>query len=182
MLVRHRDFYWATAALWASAWVIRYGRTFYHSALGLPATVDVLDSDTVRLSVRAPPRFRWTPGQHVFVRVLAGAGVHALTSHPFTIANVPAADSSSAQNTVELVFRVHDGTTRVLAGLKRTSILLDGPYGGLPEPFYSFDRACLLAGGSGAGARAACTAWWQRWSGCWEPGGAGGWAGARAEG
>jgi NAD(P)H-flavin reductase len=112
--------------------------------------------------VRAPRRFAWAPGQHVFVRFL-GLGLHALSSHPFTVSSLHAAGAGGenttegeGENTVELVLRVHGGITRALAAKAAgrpawaTRVVLDGPYGGLHAPLRAFERVYLLAGGSGA--------------------------------
>ena len=179
-------FIFGTAAAWALAWLIRFARSIYNSGFtGLPATLDVLSApelDTlpapqpdiantglVRVRINAPRRVRAAPGQHVFLRFL-GAGVHSLTSHPFTIASVRDAEGSATRDAdkadardvegadkreLEVVFRVHGGTTAALAaraagkvGLSMR-VLVDGPYGGVPVTLAAYDRVLLLAGGSG---------------------------------
>ncbi|KAL1716034.1 hypothetical protein EV715DRAFT_275354 [Schizophyllum commune] len=128
---------------------------------------DIPNTGLVRVRIHAPRRVRAAPGQHVFLRFL-GAGVHSLTSHPFTIAGVRDAEGSatrdadkadsrdgSATRELEVVFRVHGGTTAALAaraagkvGLSMR-VLVDGPYGGVPVTLAAYDRVLLLAGGSG---------------------------------
>jgi hypothetical protein len=44
----------------------------------------------------------WTPGQHVFVR-FATLGMHALTSHPFTICSLPAAADAKKEKKMEML-------------------------------------------------------------------------------
>ena len=126
--------------------------------LGLPVTIEQLaDVSLVRATIRVPARFRWTAGQHVFLRFLGAPGLHALSSHPFTVANAPAPASAltdGAQD-VDVVFRVRGGITRALQAMAHngkvpTRVLLDGPYGGIPVSLRAFDRVYLLAGGSGA--------------------------------
>ena len=184
---QHRDYFFGTAAAWALAWLIRFARSIYNSGFtGLPATLDVLSEpqldipDTspvrghntglVRVRINAPRRVRAAPGQHVFLRFL-GAGAHSLTSHPFTIAGVRDAESSGARDAegsdvreLEVVFRVHGGTTTALAaraagkvGLSMR-VLVDGPYGGIPVTLAAYDRVLLLAGGSGKHGRASRSA------------------------
>ncbi|KAJ7116706.1 FAD-binding domain-containing protein [Mycena epipterygia] len=146
------DYFWATAAIYGLAWLLRVARTLYTTGLGLSATAESAGPDLIKLSVRVPARFKWAPGQHVFVRVL-GLGAHALTSHPFTISSLHAA---GAQNTAELVLRAHGGLTRALARKVggtpgwTTRVVLDGPYGGLHVPLAAYERVYLLAGGTGA--------------------------------
>ncbi|KAL1682848.1 hypothetical protein EV122DRAFT_286780 [Schizophyllum commune] len=185
------DYFFGTAAAWALAWLLRFARSIYNSGVtGLPATLDVLsepqpdvfsepqpntsplrvpNTGLVRVRINASRRVRAAPGQHVFLRFL-GAGVHSLTSHPFTIAGVrdawgsgtrdaDKADSRDAEGAdkreLEVVFRVHGGTTAALAaraagkvGLSMR-VLVDGPYGGVPVTLAAYDRVLLLAGGSG---------------------------------
>ncbi|KAJ7082896.1 FAD-binding domain-containing protein [Mycena belliarum] len=145
------DYFWATAAIYAVAWLARVFRTLYTTGLGLPATVESVGPALIKITVAAPSRFKWAPGQHVFVRVL-GLGVHALTSHPFTVSSLRGPDAQS----VELVMRVRGGLTRALAGRAAgkaawaTRVVLDGPYGGLHVPLAKYERVFLLAGGTGA--------------------------------
>ncbi|KAL1733764.1 ferric reductase NAD binding domain-containing protein [Schizophyllum commune] len=165
------DYFFGTAAAWALAWLIRFARSIYNSGFtGLPATLDVLSApepdtlstpqpDTtntglVRVRINASHRVRPAAGQHVFLRFL-GAGVHSLTSHPFTIAGNSDTRDGSATRELEVVFRVHGGTTAALAaraagkvGLSMR-VLVDGPYGGVPVTLAPYDRVLLLAGGSG---------------------------------
>jgi hypothetical protein len=99
---------------------------------------------------------KWAPGQHVFVRVL-GLGVHALTSHPFTISSLHTSSGGEGKEEaeLELVMRVHGGLTRALArrvagkAAWATRVVVDGPYGGLHVPLQAYERVYLLAGGSG---------------------------------
>ncbi|KAJ6463186.1 FAD-binding domain-containing protein [Mycena vulgaris] len=144
------DYFWATAAIYGLAWLSRVVRTLYTTGLGLPATVESVGPNLVKLTVRTPARFTWAPGQHVFVRIL-GLGAHALTSHPFTVSSL------RASGAVELVLRVHGGLTRALAARAAaapagwaTRVVLDGPYGGLHVPLAAYERVYLLAGGTGA--------------------------------
>ncbi|KAJ7606729.1 FAD-binding domain-containing protein [Mycena polygramma] len=146
------DYFWATLALYGLAWLARAARTLYTTRLGLPATIEFAGPDLLKISIRVPKRFKWTPGQHVFVRIL-GSGVHALTSHPFTVSSL---HTRGKENTVELVLRVHGGLTRALAARVAgkaawsTRVVVDGPYGGLHVPLKAYERVYLLAGGSGA--------------------------------
>ncbi|KAK7032692.1 ferric-chelate reductase [Favolaschia claudopus] len=147
------DYFWATLAVYALAWLARVLRTLYTTGFGLPATVESVGPDLIKISIRVPSRFKWAPGQHVFIRVL-GLGVHALTSHPFTVSSLRA--DGAAENTAELVMRVHRGLTSILANRVvgraawTTRVVVDGPYGGLHVPLKAYERVYLLAGGSGA--------------------------------
>ncbi|KAJ6577925.1 FAD-binding domain-containing protein [Mycena capillaripes] len=146
------DYFWATLAIYGLAWLSRVARTLYTTGFGLPATIESAGPDLIKLSVRVPARFKWAPGQHVFVRVM-GLGVHALTSHPFTVSSL---HTRGAENTAELVMRVHGGLTHALAqrvagkAAWTSRVVVDGPYGGLHVPLKVYERVYLLAGGSGA--------------------------------
>lgn len=72
-------------------------------------------------------------------------------SHPFTIAST--ANPDHQHHTLSLRVKTRDGITRQLA--KRagrdgnTSVVVEGPYGGLEERLSSFDDVLLVAGGVG---------------------------------
>ena len=107
-----------------------------------------------------PTKVAWRPGQHFFIRFL-NFGIHAASSHPFTVANLPdmVVDSenskSSGGRVMEVYARVHGGITARLAAvaqsgaLKTSRVLLDGPYGGFEGNLKAYDRVFLLGGGSG---------------------------------
>jgi NAD(P)H-flavin reductase len=147
----YRDYFWATLAIYGLAWFSRVVRALYTTGFGLPATIESVGPDLIKLSVRVPSRFKWSPGQHVFVRIL-GLGAHALTSHPFTVSSL---HTRGAENTAELVMRVHRGLTGALAqrvagkAAWTSRVVVDGPYGGLHVPLKAYERVYLLAGGSG---------------------------------
>ncbi|KAJ7503365.1 hypothetical protein B0H11DRAFT_582059 [Mycena galericulata] len=148
------DYFWATAAIYALAWLSRVLRTLWITGFGLPATVDTAGPGLLKIAIRVPvARFRWAPGQHIFIRVF-GLGAHVLTSHPFTVGSLPTAGAT--ENTAELVLRVHGGLTRALAHRVAgkagwaTCVVVDGPYGGLHVPLKAYERVYLLAGGTGA--------------------------------
>ncbi|GJE95644.1 ferric reductase family protein [Phanerochaete sordida] len=148
------DYFWAALAIYCTAWLIQLFRTLYNSAFGLPYTLEQLsDPHLVQLTIAAPARFRWAPGQHVFVRILAAPSLLPFSTHPFTIANVPA-EARGDTHDVQLVFRVRRGLTKALQELALSSprgrLFLDGPYGGLPVSLRGYDRVYLLASGSGA--------------------------------
>ncbi|KAM5440346.1 hypothetical protein McanMca71_003826 [Microsporum canis] len=102
----------------------------------------------------------WKAGQHVFVRFL-GMGAHSLTAHPFTIASLPRANSSSDQpNDMVIYVKRQEGTTKsLLTAVQEASsltmgTLIEGPYGGVCHgsgTMAKFDTILVIAGGSGAG-------------------------------
>ena len=144
------DFFLATLAVYAASWILQVARTVWTSGAGCAYTLTVLpDREMVHVAIAAPSRFTWAPGQHVFLRFVSGAGVHALSTHPFTIANAP----EEGARMVDVVLRVRGGLTRALREMAEQGtvgrVLLDGPYG-RPPTLGGYDRVCLLAGGSGA--------------------------------
>ncbi|KAK7696287.1 hypothetical protein QCA50_000941 [Cerrena zonata] len=143
------DYFWATLAIYGLAWLTRVLRTWYNSSLiGLTGTLISHSSTIIELTIPVPPRVKWAPGQHVFVRFL-GLGIHMFSSHPFTVASL------KEEGVVRLVFKTHGGVTKVLkqkaegkAGAK-VSVWVDGPYGGVGQDLAMFERVVFLAGGLG---------------------------------
>ncbi|RDB18550.1 Ferric/cupric reductase transmembrane component 7 [Hypsizygus marmoreus] len=141
------DYFWATAGVYGFAWFARFGFTLLRNGIHHTATFTLLP-DPRMVHVRIPTTtLKWQPGQHYFVRFL-DMGVHAFTSHPFTVASLPESGA------LELCVRVREGMTARLAAFagngKGSRVLLDGPYGSVHGSLWVYDRVLLLAGGSGA--------------------------------
>ena len=129
------------------------------NGVGSHATFEILPERMVKIVI--PTKVAWRPGQHFFLRFL-DLGIHAASSHPFTVASLPDVISNSekskgsGERVMEVYARVHGGITARLAAvaqngsLKTSSVLLDGPYGGFEGNLKAYDRVLLLAGGSGA--------------------------------
>ena len=103
-----------------------------------------------------PARFDWVPGQHCFLR-FRYFGIHALTSHPFTICSLPGTLEDGGS---ELTFYIRHGKglTAKLHDLAQEKpgctipVYVDGPYGGVDDRnLDDSDRLLVIAGGSGAG-------------------------------
>ncbi|KAI0675049.1 ferric reductase NAD binding domain-containing protein [Trametes maxima] len=147
------DYFWATAALYGVSWLVRLGRTLYNG-LRSDASFEALPENMVKITI--PTKLSWRPGQHFFIRFL-DLGIHAASSHPFTVATLPAggAEAKDGRREIEVYARVHGGITRRLAALcdsgrlRSSRVLLDGPYGGVEGDLKAYDRVLLLAGGSG---------------------------------
>ncbi|PYI00747.1 hypothetical protein BO78DRAFT_424196 [Aspergillus sclerotiicarbonarius CBS 121057] len=129
-----------TACLWAMDRIIRGIKTVWYF-LGNSATVTVLPNNALR--VRLGRSMNFSPGSHALLWV---PGIRLFESHPFTLL------SSSPP---EFVIRVHNGFTRGLykavqqAPGRSLRCSVDGAYGQVPN-FRVFDKAVLVAGGSGA--------------------------------
>jgi NAD(P)H-flavin reductase len=109
------------------------------------------------IRVVIPAKFNWRPGQHCFLRFTSLGLQHAVSSHPFTICSLPSMQPGG-QNELVFYVRPHGGFTAKLRtqALERpgfsTSVLVDGPYGGINMSKYiDADNILVVAGGSGAG-------------------------------
>lgn len=129
-------------------------RTCFEYGLGQKAQIFIEENGFIRITI--PANFDWVPGQHCFLR-FRSFGVHALTSHPFTICSLP---SRSPQEQSQITFYVrHRGglTARLYEHAlrhpgKSVPVLVDGPYGGIDlDKYYDSDHLVVIAGGSGAG-------------------------------
>ena len=116
--------------------------------------MSVEDNSFIRITI--PVDFTWRPGQHCFLR-FCSFGIHALSSHPFTICSLP---STSPTESSELFFYIrHRGgfTARLHSYASTRSgvqvpVLIDGPYGGIDNRrFFGSDRIIVIAGGTGVG-------------------------------
>ena len=119
------------------------------------ATVELVSSDTIRLTMKR--KFRWRPGQHAYV-VLPTVSDLPTEAHPFTIASIPTSlDGTDGPSEKEVVFLIRGrrgftGRLREHAnhhGQSRVAAFVDGPYGGMRRSLDSFDHVVLVAGGSG---------------------------------
>lgn len=142
------DYFIATLALYLPtlAWGIL--RTATHSNPGHTASFMLLPDGTLHITIPTP--IMWSPGQHVFLRFWT-LGIHALSTHPFTICSLP--DSKK----MEFFVKPAGGFTARMAKLaergERIPVNIDGPYGDAltVEKLSEKDKAVLIAGGSGAG-------------------------------
>jgi predicted ferric reductase len=167
------SYLWATLAIWLAAWLTRLfwfmrgtsirSRLFSSS----PAVIKMMPSNLLRLEVERPKGFNFMPGQHAYLRF---PSLSVADNHPFTMAlssnyKPNTAEDSEPVDTLLFLAKVHEGFTQKLAvgcarsdGEMRTSVLLDGPYGGLSRPRLEnrFDSILLIAGGSGI---TGCLSW-----------------------
>jgi predicted ferric reductase len=139
---------WATVAIYAGAIAARTLYTIWWKFGTTQATVSTLVDNAVRVSIGVTTaKGQWRPGQHVFIRFLALA---PFQSHPFTIASI------EEDGELRLIIKRRKGLTDSLFNkvhqLKepwRTTVLIDGPYGGVSRDPGSFDTVVLVAGGVG---------------------------------
>lgn len=149
------DYFVATAAIYVPCYVYPWLRTAFEYKWTQRALVTVEDNGFIRVAI--PATFRWTPGQHCFLRFTSFGLVSTLTAHPFTICSTPARILAESN---ELVFyiRRQGGFTDKLYQHAFTKpdgnipVLVDGPYGGTSWlKLRNADRLLVIAGGSGAG-------------------------------
>lgn len=126
----------------------------FEYGLGQGAHIVAEDNGFIRVTV--PANFYWVPGAHCFLR-FTGMGIHALSTHPFTICSLPTT-TSSTRSELTFYIRGQGGFTSRLHKLalanpgSSTPVWVDGPYGGADlRAFDASDRIVLVAGGSGAG-------------------------------
>lgn len=93
----------------------------------------------------------------MFVRSLT-LGLHSLSTHPFTICSLPSRTKDETSSLAFYITPTSSGFTARLASLAQSQpqatvpLLLDGPYSGIGAgSLAKFDKALILAGGSGAG-------------------------------
>ncbi|KAI9812680.1 MAG: hypothetical protein M1826_002781 [Phylliscum demangeonii] len=175
---------WATLAIWLFSLLGRVfiknralsltGRWFH----GDPTNVRHLSEDIVALEVLVPDHYRWRPSQHFFLRFPSMA---PFDNHPFTVASIPhshshpvrrgaddhglsaaAREMTGDQNTLTFLIRSHAGfTARLLRHAQSnpdvsTTVLLDGPYGGVARRIErSYESVICVAGGVGVTASVA---------------------------
>ncbi|KAG1907913.1 ferric reductase NAD binding domain-containing protein [Suillus fuscotomentosus] len=174
---------WPSFVIWALDRFIRVVRliVFNHSYFGfksgsgtMDATTEMLSEDIVRVRLRRPPHFHWSPGQAAYL-IMPSVSTLPFEAHPFTIASFDSSLLSTAEtedqsgsgenhetqvlgssNSLwkELVFlvNVHGGFTKKLKEVAATKgtvkVFVDGPYGPSAD-LGSYDTSVLVAGGSG---------------------------------
>ncbi|KAF7964757.1 hypothetical protein HWV62_3260 [Athelia sp. TMB] len=167
-------FIWPAILIWALDRFVRIVRlvAFNHSYFGfgsgsgtMDATTELLSDHFIRLRLRRPAHFHWSPGQTAYL-ILPGVSAIPFEAHPFTIASIDSPLLSegatekepelgaSAPYWKELVFLIQarGGFTKrlresALEG-KPVKVFVDGPYGPSPD-LGKYDTSVLVAGGTG---------------------------------
>ncbi|KAM3566091.1 hypothetical protein ARSEF4850_000916 [Beauveria asiatica] len=161
------DYFIAAVSLYVACLLFASAKTYLRHGIHHAAHIRCETPHSLRIAVATTSS--WRPGQHVFLRFVACGAAHALTAHPLTICSLP--DQAGSSGGREMVFFVQPrrGLTGRLAALARNqpnrsvSVLLEGPYGGMPSRWVKgFDRTLLVAGGSGCGFTLALIEAWLR--------------------
>ncbi|KAL3461020.1 ferric reductase like transmembrane component-domain-containing protein [Aspergillus heterothallicus] len=147
------DYFIATGVLYALCWGYSMCRTWFEHGVRHRAALFRETDHTLKIAIETD--MVWSAGQHVYLRFLA-VGVHALSTHPFTICSVA---EEGRRNTLVFYVRPRGGFTgRLLKMAERQAgvqvpVLLDGPYGGVPghRGVSHFERSVVVGGGAGAG-------------------------------
>lgn len=108
----------------------------------IPAKLDILDDETVRLTCTIPGRriWRYQAGQYVFLQV---PQLSFFQWHPFTI-------STCIGRQMQLHIKTDGDWTGQLRELKDLKFVgIDGPYGAPAQRFYDFDQAIIVGAGIG---------------------------------
>lgn len=146
------DYFIATAVLYTLCWLYSQCKTYFEHGIRHKARLVSESEYTLRITIDT--RMEWGPGQHVFLRFIT-CGIHSVTAHPFTICSMPQRDRQN-----QLIFYVKErgGLTGRLMALSRKNpdiqipVLIDGPYGGIPEgQLGQFEKNIIIGGGAGAG-------------------------------
>lgn len=127
----------------------------------MDATTELLSDHFVRLRMRRPPHFSWSPGQTAYL-ILPGVSTLPFEAHPFTIASVHSSlltegeisekalgDSTPYWSELVFLINIREGFTKRLrnAALKNelVKVFVDGPYGPSPD-LRKYNTSVLVAG------------------------------------
>ncbi|KIK76008.1 hypothetical protein PAXRUDRAFT_171085, partial [Paxillus rubicundulus Ve08.2h10] len=166
---------WPSFVVWALDRCIRLVRLVVSNHLyfgftrrsgSLHATTELLCEDFVRVRLRRPPHFHWSPGQSAYL-IMPSVSTLPFEAHPFSISSIDSSlfhqhgddhseysEDSAAAYWKELVFvvNVRGGFTKrlkeVAARNETIKVFVDGPYGSPPD-LGGYDTSVLVAGGTG---------------------------------
>lgn len=152
------DYFIVAGVLYAGSWSYSQMKTYFDHGIRRRATITPVSAHTYRVDIPVGPFTLWTPGQHMFLRLLGLGLPAALTAHPFTICSVPDADKLIGEPKSVMTFYIkpRGGVTSLLASAaaagKSVPVLLEGAYGGVQgRPLAEYARSLVVACGSGAG-------------------------------
>lgn len=158
--VRFGSYIWPAILLWGLDRTLRLVRLIFNNGIWKlgdgkeSATVELLSSDTIRLTIRR--RMHWRAGQHAYI-ILPSISRLPTEAHPFSIASIPYfvdGKTSNKMKEVQFLIRARSGFTKKLRefaaaekGPRHVSAYIDGPYGNPPD-LKQFSTCVLIAGTS----------------------------------
>ncbi|TFY72984.1 hypothetical protein EVG20_g10 [Dentipellis fragilis] len=142
--------------VWGFERLFRLGRYIVINFILRPkhseASLSLVTSDSLRLTLYRRFPIGWRPGQHVFLAFPTLSNV-PVESHPFTIANIPDENLGEEQR-LTFIIKGREGLTQKLLqqatekdGI-RIPVFVDGPYGAPPN-LAPYATCILIAGGTG---------------------------------
>ncbi|KAL1607902.1 hypothetical protein SLS60_002840 [Paraconiothyrium brasiliense] len=149
------DYFIATAAVYVPCYAYSWCRIIFEYGFTQKARIQVEENGFTRIVI--PAKFKWTPGQHCFLRFTNFGLSHALSSHPFTICSSPSIDPDTSSELVFYIRQQKGFTSKLYQHAlehpdKSVPVQVDGPYGGANlQKYRDSDRLLIIAGGSGAG-------------------------------
>lgn len=174
-----QTYVWPSFIIWGVDRILRALRLILfnlgHSGKGsMDATPELVTPDLVRLTLKRPQHFKWSPGQVVYLTT-PEVSTFAFEAHPFTIASydfqascktatettlgstrsdTSVSESSPKSYWKDLVFfiNVKEGFTKRLAQIaaqkRKFKVYMDGPYG-LSHDSSSYNTIVFIAGNTG---------------------------------
>ncbi|KAJ4385766.1 hypothetical protein N0V93_010197 [Gnomoniopsis smithogilvyi] len=141
------DYFIVAGCLYAASWSYSQMKTYFDHGIRRRATITAVSNRCLRVDIPVGPFTLWKPGQHMFLRFLS-IGAHAFTAHPFTICSLPDSDKLIGEPQSVMTFL----PAAKAGGRVTVPVLLEGAYGGVHgRPLTEYDRALVVACGSGAG-------------------------------
>lgn len=147
-----QNYMWGALAFWASQLLYRIlvKTCFKPTSMFLrsrSAHLTKLDENTYEIQIDNVKGYKWTPGQHCFLRF---KGLRILDSHPFSIST-----TTELGEGMKFIVVPKQGLTKAhFEELDRQielneQVYIDGPYGGTFRDVSKFDKIVLVASGSG---------------------------------
>jgi len=120
---------------------------FVNGFIRIPTTMDILDDETVRLTVTVSKHRIWPyeAGQYIMLQI---PQISLLQWHPFTI-------STCVDNTMQVHIKTDGDWTSQIRNLTKENgkelkyVGLDGPFGAPAQRFYDFDDSIIIGSGIG---------------------------------
>lgn len=149
-----QNYMWGALAFWATQLIYRIlmKTCFKPTSMFLKsrlAQLTKLDNNAYEIYIEDVGDYKWTPGQHCFLRF---KGWRVLDSHPFSISTTTLEGSGTGMKFIVVpksgLTRDHFRQLNHQIELNK-QVYIDGPYGGTFRDVTKFDKIVLVASGSG---------------------------------